>query len=396
MNQYVFSEAINHTSKSFIREILKVTQDSRIISFAGGLPNKALFPVAAIQAAANKVLQQDGENALQYSTSEGYLPLRQWIADRYKRYDLNISPEQIVITNGSQQALDLIGKLFLNPSDHIVVENPSYLGAIQAFQMYRPQFHSASLSASGIDLDELNQLYHQHQCKFFYGIPNFQNPTGLTYSLQNRQQLAEWLNQNQAIMIEDNPYGELRFMGEDLPPVYKWAPERTIMLGSFSKICSPGLRLGWMVVPEGIVDKLIVAKQAADLHTSYLGQRILTQYLLDNSMDEHISKIKIAYAQQRHAMVEALSAELPEISATHPEGGMFLWLTLPETWSATDLFYIAIRHGVAFVPGEPFFANEMHKNHLRMSYCTVDEAGIREGIRRLSAAIKEYRQTLSS
>lgn len=163
MNQYVFSEAINHTSKSFIREILKVTQDSRIISFAGGLPNKALFPVAAIQAAADKVLQQDGENVLQYSTSEGYLPLRQWIADRYKRYDLNISPEQIVITNGSQQALDLIGKLFLNPSDHIVVENPSYLGAIQAFQMYRPQFHSASLSASGIDLDELNQLYHQHQ-----------------------------------------------------------------------------------------------------------------------------------------------------------------------------------------------------------------------------------------
>ncbi|MDF7675374.1 PLP-dependent aminotransferase family protein [Neisseriaceae bacterium ESL0693] len=394
MNQYTFSDAINNTSKSFIREILKVTQSDHIISFAGGLPNKALFPVKQIQAAANKVLEEDGANVLQYSTSEGYLPLRQWIADRYRRYNLTISPEQILITSGSQQALDLIGKLFLNVGDNVVVEHPSYLGAIQAFQMYQPRFHSVPLTKDGIDLEKLNQVYQQHQCKFFYGVPNFQNPTGLTYSRQNRQELGEWLNRTQAIMIEDNPYGELRFMGEDLFPVYKWAPERTIMLGSFSKICSPGLRLGWMVVPEAIMDKLIVAKQAADLHTSYLTQRILAQYLQDNSMDEHISKIKAAYAHQRHVMVEALSAELPEITATHPEGGMFLWLTLPENWSATDLFYIAIRHGVAFVPGEPFFANEIHKNHLRMSYCTADEAEIREGIRRLSAAISEYRQSL--
>lgn len=397
MNQYIFSDAINHTSKSFIREILKLTESNSIISFAGGLPNNDLFPVDAIRVACEKVLRNDGRHVLQYSTSEGYLPLRQWIAERYKqRYDLTISPEQILITNGSQQALDLVGKLFLNAGDNVIVENPSYLGAVQAFQMYQAQFHSASLTKEGIDIDQLIQLYQQHQAKFFYGIPNFQNPTGLTYNLDNRQQLAQWLNDTQSIMIEDNPYGELRFMGEDLPPVYKWAPERTIMLGSFSKICAPGLRLGWMVTPATIYDKLIVAKQAADLHTNYFGQRVLTQYLLDNDLDKHINIIKAAYSAQRDVMVKALKAELPaEISMTEPEGGMFLWLTLPNHWSAIDLFHIAVRHGVAFVPGDPFFANEAHRNQLRMSYCTADEDTIREGVHRLNKAIDEYQQTLN-
>ena len=395
MTHYPFSRAITNTPKSFIREILKLTQSEHIISFAGGLPNKTLFPVSAIQAAANKVLSDDGENVLQYSTTEGYLPLRQWIAKRYLKYGITIAPEQVLITSGSQQALDLIGKLFLDAGDAVALENPSYLGAIQAFQMYQPRFYSANLTNEGIDVEALSQIVRTQQCQFFYGIPSFQNPTGLSYSLANRKAVAQWLIQDNRIMVEDNPYGELRFSGEDLPPIYKWAPDNTIMLGTFSKVCAPGFRLGWIVAPIPVMDKFIIAKQAADLHTSYFSQRVLYQYLHDNLIDEHISKIKHAYATQCQAMIAAIQAHLPAyITLTQPEGGMFLWLTLPDNWSAIDLFHIAVQHGVAFVPGEPFFADAQRQNQLRMSYCTNDEKAIREGIRRLAAAMDEYQKRL--
>ena len=387
---YRFSEAICTTPKSFIREILKLTQSEDIISFAGGLPNKQFFPVEAMRLAADKVLREDGQAVLQYTTTEGYFPLRQWIADRYAQRGCHVSPEQVLIVTGSQQALDLIGKVFLDKGDYVALEKPSYLGAIQAFRMFQPKFHEVLLEEDGVDVAELAASMAQHQSKFFYGIPNFQNPTGLTYSLAKRQALAEFLISSGNVMIEDDPYGELRFIGHMLPPVFHYAPHNTVLMGSFSKICAPGLRIGWVVATPEILDKLTIAKQAADLHSSYFAQRVLCQYLQDNDIDQHIQRIRDAYLQQRTAMVMALREYMPpEVRFTEPEGGMFLWLTLPESCPAMALFPRAVQHKVAFVPGEPFSTDEQTSYQIRMSYCTVDSDTIVEGVKRLAAAIRE-------
>ena len=387
---YRFSDASNNTPKSFIREILKLTQSDDIISFAGGLPNKAFFPIAAIEAAAVKVLQNDGANALQYSTTEGYLPLREFIANRYKSRGVNLDPKNILITTGSQQALDLLGKALLNKGDYVCLERPSYLGAIQAFQMFQPQFQEVDLTATGIDLPELEKQMAATQAKFMYAIPNFQNPTGLTYSLESRQNLAEYLKRSGNVMVEDDPYGELRFIGEHLPNVYSFAPENVILLGSFSKVCAPGMRIGWMVANDEVMERLVTAKQASDLHTPILTQRILAQYLADNSLDEHIKTIQAAYFEQRQAMVDALHQYMPAgVTFTEPEGGMFLWVSLPKNCPAMSLFPIAVKHKVAFVPGEPFSTEGKTSYDIRMSFCTVDAATIVEGVKRLAAAIAE-------
>ena len=281
--------------KSFIREILKVTEDSNIISFAGGLPNPAFFPVKEIAEAAAKIFEMDGRNVLQYSTTEGYLPLRKYIAERYlKRNGLKIHPDQILITNGSQQGLDLIGKAFLNKGDGVVIESPGYLGAIQAFSIYEPTFKSVSLLDDGIDIDMLKKTVRDEQIKLVYTVPTFQNPSGITYSRQKRKDVANILEKHDVIFIEDNPYYELRFAGEDLPLIRNFREENSILLGSFSKIVSPGLRLGWICTTNEIMEKIIIAKQASDLHSNYLAQRIVYQYLIDNDIDKHIIKIRDA------------------------------------------------------------------------------------------------------
>lgn len=385
---YRFSDASNNTPKSFIREILKLTQSEDIISFAGGLPNKAFFPVDAIEAASSKVLKNDGENALQYSTTEGYLPLREFIASRYQARGVKVDPKNILITTGSQQALDLLGKAFIDKGDYVCLERPSYLGAIQAFQMFQPQFQEVDLSSNGIDLPELEKQMAEKKAKFFYAIPNFQNPTGLTYTLENRQALGEYLKQSGNVMVEDDPYGELRFIGEHLPSVYSFAPDNVVLLGSFSKVCAPGMRIGWMVANEAIMERLITAKQASDLHTPILTQRILAQYLADNPLDQHIKTIQAAYFEQRQAMVDALHQYMPEgVTFTEPEGGMFLWVSLPKNCPAMSLFPIAVKHKVAFVPGEPFSTEGKTSYDIRMSFCTVDAQTITEGVKRLAAAI---------
>ena len=257
------------------------------------MPNKDIFPIAAIAAAASKVLKNDGANALQYSTTEGHLPLREFIAKRYKSRGVKVETKNILITTGSQQALDLLGKTFLDKGDYVCLERPSYLGAIQAFQMFQPQFKEVNLTNTGIDLAELEQQMAATQAKFFYSIPNFQNPTGLSYQMESRKALAEYLKASNNLMIEDDPYGELRFFGEHLPSVYSFAPDNVVLLGSFSKVCAPGMRLGWIVANDEIMERLILAKQAADLHTPILTQYILTQYLADNSLDEHIKTIQV-------------------------------------------------------------------------------------------------------
>ncbi len=387
----LFANRILTTRKSFIREILKVTENPKVISFAGGLPNSRLFPVKEIQTAALKVLEEDGRNALQYSTTEGYLPLREYIAKRYlDKKGLKISPDEILITNGSQQCLDLTGKTFLNTGDHVAIERPGYLGTIQALSMFEPAFHSVPLQDDGVDTASLEKTFDEHRIKLFSAVINFQNPSGITYSKQKRIELAGILRDHNSIFIEDDPYGELRFMGEDIPSVRNYLEENTILLGSFSKIVSPGMRLGWICARKEILDKMVVAKQATDLHSNYLSQRILHRYLVDNDLDEHILKIRKEYKEQRDVMVSLIEEQFPEeIKCTKPEGGMFLWITLPEKLSSMELFSRAIKENVAFVPGIPFYVGGGGENTLRLNFSNSDEEKIEEGINRLAVIIKK-------
>ncbi len=392
MNNNLFADRMSIAHKSFIREILKVTEDSNIISFAGGLPNPAFFPVKEIAEAAAKILETDGGNVLQYSSTEGYLPLRKYIAERYfLKNGLKIDPDQILITNGSQQGLDLIGKVFLNKGDRVIMESPGYLGAIQAFSMYEPIFESVSMLDDGIDIDMLEKTVRDKRIKLVYTVPTFQNPSGITYSTKKRKDVANILEKHDIILIEDNPYYELRFAGEDLPLIRNFLEDNSILLGSFSKTISPGLRLGWICTTNEIMEKIIIAKQASDLHSNYLAQRIAYQYLIDNDIDEHIVKIRDAYKIRRDLMVSMISEHFPEeIEFTKPEGGMFLWITLPEKISSLDLFEYAIKENVAFVPGNPFYVNGGGNNTLRLNFSNSDEEQIEIGIKRLANIITKY------
>jgi 2-aminoadipate transaminase len=385
----IFADRMSFVHKSFVREILKVTEDREVISFAGGLPNPRCFPVQEIAAAAEKVLNECGEAALQYATSEGYLPLRQMIAKRYAEQGVLVSPSEILITNGSQQGLDLLGKAFLNKGDGIIVERPPYLAAIQSFGLFEPRFHSVPLQEDGVDPEAIEKVLTQDESKLFYSVPNFQNPTGITYSREKRRAVAEKLQGNNTVFIEDNPYGELRFIGEIEPSMRTFLGDDCVLLGSFSKIVSPGIRLGWIAACPEIMEKLIVAKQASDLHSNYLCQRIVHQYLLDNDIERHIAKIRKIYKEQRDHMVQMMEECFPEkVCFTRPEGGMFLWATLPESMSALDLFYQAIKENVAFVPGQAFYANGGGNNTMRLNFSNSDEDKISEGIIRLAKVIK--------
>ncbi|NJD56712.1 MAG: PLP-dependent aminotransferase family protein [Nitrospirae bacterium] len=385
----IFSDRIADVPRSFIREILKLAIDESVISFAGGLPNRDLFPVAEIKKAAVRLLDEAGGDVLQYSSSEGYRELREWIADRYRLKSIVVHPDNILITTGSQQGMDLLGKTLLNDGDSIIIEEPGYLGAIQAFSIYKARFHPVPVSEEGIDLDAFHHALTSHFIKLFYCVPNFQNPSGVSYSENNRQTIAHMLRDRKTILVEDDPYGELRFLGREKSSFYQLMPEQTVLLGSFSKTVVPSFRIGWIVANDQIMEKLVVAKQASDLHTNYFGQRIIHQYLSDNDIDEHINKIRRAYGRQRDAMVTAIREYFPaEVLYTHPEGGMFLWITLPEGMPAMEVFKEAIKQKVAFVPGDPFYVNKKDVNTLRLNYSSVDEDTIRTGIQRLGTVLK--------
>lgn len=386
----LFAERIKDVPKSFIREILKVAANPEIISFAGGLPNADFFPQEEIEKSCSSIIKESGRDVFQYSTTEGYLPLRKYIADRYmEKYGLKIDADEILITNGSQQGLDLLGKIFVNEGENIIIENPGYLGAIQALSVYRPYFIDISMNENGIDSVELEKAVNSTPVKLFYSVPNFQNPSGITYSEERRKKVAEILQNKDIVFVEDNPYGELRFIGEDIPPIKKYLPNG-IMLGSFSKIVVPSFRIGWIVAPKDIMEKLVIAKQASDLHTNYFSQRVIYEYLSKNSIDDHIAKIKEAYGKQREAMVKAIEKYFPkEVKITKPEGGMFLWAELPEGVSSLTLFELSIKRNVAFVPGSPFYANGGGDNTMRLNYSCTNEEKIEEGIKRLADALKE-------
>lgn len=389
--QPFFAQRFAKVEPSFIREILKVAMNPDVISFAGGLPNPAFFPHEQLAVASTKVLQNHSNGALQYAATEGFAPLRQYIADRYfKQYGMQVSPDNILITNGSQQALDLLGKVLVNEGDNLIIEEPGYLGAIQALSVYQPNFQGVALNDDGLDLAELDTLLAEpNHARILYGVTNFQNPTGLSYSLENRQAVAERLIKHDVLMIEDNPYGELRFEGEHLPPIAKLAPENVVLLGSFSKVVVPSFRLGWMLMPDWLCQKVIIAKQASDLHTNGFVQQVLHSYLQENDLDEHIERIRTVYGRQKVAMENALLKYCPGIEFTRPEGGMFLWLKLPQHINAMELFDVAIKENVAFVPGQPFYVRPDILNTARLSYAGADEATIEEGIKRLGRVISQ-------
>jgi 2-aminoadipate transaminase len=380
---------MNKIPRSFVREILKVTDDEDMISFAGGLPNPQSFPVEAIKDATSRVLTEDGDKVLQYSTTEGYRPLRELIAQRYKRQGLEVEGDDILITNGSQQCLDLVGKVFLDRDDGVVMERPTYLAAIQAFGLYEPQFHSVPLQEDGVNTDALEKILKEEEIKLFYSVTSFQNPTGITYSKDKRRVVAEILTEHDSILVEDNPYGEIRFMGDNIPPIKSLLPD-SILFGTFSKIVSPGMRMGWIVAPPEVMDKLVTAKQASDLHSNYFTQRVVYQYLQDNDVDGHIQNIRKLYKSQRDQMVQSIKDYLPEgVKHTAPEGGMFLWVTLPEGMSAMNLFELALKEKVAFVPGETFYTETPETNTMRLNFSNCCEDEIIEGMRRLGTAIQK-------
>lgn len=389
-----FAARMGKMKKSFVRELLKVAQDPSFISFAGGLPNPITFPVEQIQIAAEKVLAQSGTKALQYGVSSGYYPLREWIAARYQqKYGMNVTAENILITNGSQQALDLIGKVMLDPGDRVIVEAPSYMGGIHVLRLYEPEFVEVPLNEDGIDTAVFAQK--APTAKLAYTLPNFQNPTGISYTSQRRQEVADILHKHQLHFVEDDPYNELRFGNNDATPLYALAPLQGFLMGSFSKVISPGMRMGWICAPDHLFDKILIAKQASDLHSNQLAQYIIFQFLQDNDIETHLKGIRSLYKSQRDLMIAAIKRHFPhDVTHTVPEGGMFLWTTLPDGMDGLQLFDEAVKEKVVFVPGEPFYTNGEGENALRLSFSMTPEEQINEGVKRLSRAIDAHRASL--
>ena len=331
-----------------------------------------------------------GKEALQYSNSEGFLPLREYISHYYsKKHDIAVRSENILITSGSQQGLDLLGKVLINTGDDVIIEEPGYLGAIQALSLYRPTFLPVPLLENGIDTRHLANVLSSGNPKLMYSVPEFQNPAGISYSQEVRDKVVRLLKGRRCYIIEDNPYIDLRFEGVGSKSFYLSIPERTILLGTFSKTTVPGFRLGWIVAPDNLMEKLIIAKQAADLHTNIFTQMLLYQYLTNYDNDSHIQKIRNVYGRQRDAMVEALGKFFPPgVKFTRPQGGMFLWVTLPGEMSSMELFNIAIQKKVAFVPGDPFYTTKQEIcPTLRLNFSCSDVVTTEEGIRRLGESI---------
>ena len=388
----LFASRIGKVHRSFVTEILSVTENPEVISFAGGLPNSDFFPIEEIGEAATKVLRGAGPGVLQYTTTQGYLPLRQYIADRYRRkHGLDADPAEIIITNGSQQSFDLIGKVLLDRGDRVLMERPAYHGALQAFSLYEADFVQVPLLEDGPDMEALGVALRAGPSKLFYGVPNFQNPSGLSYSLEKRKEVAAALGSHNMLLVEDDPYGELRFEGEDLPPIKTFLPGNTVLLGTFSKTVAPGFRLGWAWARRDIMDGLLEAKQAADFHSDNFAQRLMSRYLADNDLDAHIAVLKGAYRKQRDFMLAVIEKYVPEeVHYTRPKGGMFVYMTLPEGASTLELFETAARRNVAFVPGVAFHAaGQGGENSMRLSFSSSDQAQTEEGMKRLGAAIKE-------
>lgn len=394
-----FAQRTQRMKSSAIRELLKFTELPDVISFAGGMPAPEIFPVGEFKEACIRVLENNGPQSLQYGTTEGYKPLREMIARHSLRYGIEVTSENIMITSGSQQALDLLGKIFINRGDRVLVESPTYLGALQAWNAYGAEYIPVPADENGMITDELEQAL---RCgpKFIYVLPNFHNPTGATLALDRRKHLVELADRYGVPIIEDDPYGQLRFEGEHLPAV-EVVDSRTratngcysgnvIYLSTFSKILAPGIRLAWVIAPPEVIAKMVQAKQGADLHTSTFNQIVAYEVGHKGFLDKHVLTIREVYRQRRDVMLDALEEHMPQgVRWTHPLGGLFLWATLPEKMNSAEILKEAVKEKVAFVPGTSFFAQGGGLNTMRLNFSNAKPEMINEGMARLGRVLKK-------
>jgi 2-aminoadipate transaminase len=395
-----YAQRTQRMTSSAIRELLKLTEDPDVISFAGGLPAPDVFPVEEFSAACGQVLKDLGPQALQYGSTEGYLPLREMIARHTARYGISVTAENILITSGSQQALDLLGKVFINPGDRILVEEPTYLGALQAWNAYGAEYVTVPMDENGMVTESLENALRSG-VKFIYVLPNFQNPTGVTLSQQRRQELIEIADRYGVPIIEDDPYGQLRYEGENLPSIVTMDNEyrknggneyrgNVIYLSTFSKTLAPGLRLAWVIAPAPVIRKLVQAKQGADLHTSTFNQIVAYEVARGGFIDRHIWLIRRVYGERRNIMLEAMEELFPSgVQWTKPQGGLFLWGILPKGMDTTEVFKTAVARKVAFVPGTSFYALGGGENTMRLNFSYSNPDQIQIGIERLGNLLKE-------
>ena len=384
--QWQFAERARRMQSSAIREILKITMRPEVISFAGGLPSPQTFPVERLRAAFDTVLSKQGDVALQYGPSDGYAPLREWIANSLSIDGAMISPDQVLMVSGSQQGLDLIGKVLIDDGSKVLVETPTYLGALQAFSVYGPEFVSIPTDDAGLLPEAVAPV--AAGARLLYALPNFQNPTGRTFSLDRRITLVDTCVRLGLPLIEDDPYGSLSYHGATLPKMLTMHPQGVIYMGSFSKVLTPGIRLGYVVAPQPLVRKLEQAKQAADLHTAQLTQMVVHEVVKNGFLETHIPTIRALYAERCQVMLTALAEFFPaSVSWTKPDGGMFIWVTLPSHIDSMQLLEEAVQQQVAFVPGASFYANAPAQNTLRLSFVMVSPQRIREGIEKLGRLI---------
>lgn len=396
--QPLFAERTAQMRRSTVRELLKLTTQPGMISFAGGLPAPELFPVEEIRQAAEAVLQRHGGRSLQYGETEGLAELRDWLGARYSRSHCACRRENVRIVSGSQQALDLIGKVLLDAGDRVLVENPTYLAMLLAWRPIGVEFVPAPSDADGMRVDQLASL-RRRGVKLIYVVPNFQNPQGTTLAGERRRRLTELLRQEELALVEDNPYGELRYGVEALPHLQELDARNdphgrmhthVIHIGTFSKVLAPGLRVGWVIAPDEVIDKLVQAKQAADLHTSTFCQHLVSELMHRGLLERHVPRLRQAYQVRRDTMLAALAAHFPvETSWTRPDGGMFLLVTLPEHLDAEAVLRQALAQQVAFVPGADFHVNGQGKNTLRLNFSNAHPEQIEQGIKRLGDVLKE-------
>ena len=388
-----FARRLENAEGSAIREILKLASNPEVISFAGGLPAPELFPVEEMKKVALAVLEEQGRAAMQYYATDGYPPLREAIAERMNRkLHTNVTADSILVTNGSQQCLDFVGRVFLDEGDKIIVESPSYLGALNAFKAYGPEFIEIPTDEDGMIMSELEKaLAANPDVKFIYVIPDFQNPSGRTWPIERRKQFMEIINKYEIPVAEDNPYGELRFEGEIFPSLKSYDTKGLVLFfGTFSKIFAPGFRLGWVSASPEILEKFNISKQAADLQASTISQMEMAKFIEMYDLDAHVEKIKEVYGKRRTIML-AMDEYFPEgIKFTRTDGGLFTWVTLPEGIDAAQLMKdVVLPNNVAYVPGEPFYPNGGNANHFRMNYSCMPEDKIVEGVKRLGKALHE-------
>ena len=389
-----FARRMTRFQESDLTPILRLAANPDVISFAGGLPAPELFPVEDLKKVAVKVLDANGKRALQYSATEGHPPLREKIATRTNRnLKTSLTAENVVITTGSQQSLDILAKMYIDEGDCILCESPTYLGALSAFNSCLPAYREVATDGEGMIIADLEKaLASEKRAKMIYVIPDFQNPSGKTWSLERRKSFLETVSKYDILVVEDNPYGELRFEGTT-PPSLKSMDARgqVVMLGTFSKIFCPGVRVAWVCGEPAFLESFCNLKQAADLHTSTISQYEIDAYLSDYDIEEHIKKLVSVYRERRDLMIRTMDSAFPkEVVFTRPEGGLFTWAEMPKHVNARDLFLKALEKKVAFVPGGAFFPNGGHENTMRLNYSNMPPERIVEGIERLGAAIGEY------